>query len=145
DDTPRRFESYGWRVIRSVNGHDADEIKLALATARKSDRPTLICCKTIIGFGSPNKQGKESSHGAALGEDGIALTREALGSKHGPCELPEDIYAESDAREAGARAEQQWNEKFAANQAESPELAAEFKRRMAGELPADFEETASAF
>ena len=145
DDTPRRFESYGWQVIRNVNGHDADEIKLAIETARKSDRPTLICCKTIIGFGSPNKQGKESSHGAALGEDEIALTREALGWKHGPFEIPEDIYAEWDAREAGARAEQQWNEKFAAYQAEFPELAAEFKRRMAGELPADFEEKASAF
>ncbi len=145
DDTPRRFESYGWQVIRNVNGHDADEIRLAIETARKSDRPTLICCKTIIGFGSPNKQGKESSHGAALGEDEIALTREALGWKHGPFEIPEDIYAEWDAREAGARAEQQWNEKFAAYQAEYPELAAEFKRRMAGELPADFEEKASAF
>ncbi len=145
DDTPRRFESYGWQVIRNVNGHDADEIRLAIETARKSDRPTLICCKTIIGFGSPNKQGKESSHGAALGEDEIALTREALGWKHGPFEIPEDIYAEWDAREAGARAEQQWNEKFAAYQAEFPELAAEFKRRMAGELPADFEEKASAF
>ncbi|MDY3197566.1 MAG: transketolase [Pseudomonadaceae bacterium] len=145
DDTPRRFEAYGWQVIRNVNGHDADEIRLAIETARKSDRPTLICCKTIIGFGSPNKQGKESSHGAALGEDEIALTREALGWKHGPFEIPEDIYAEWDAREAGARAEQQWNEKFAAYQAEFPELAAEFKRRMAGELPADFEEKASAF
>ncbi|MGN5518186.1 transketolase [Halopseudomonas sp. Lyrl_26] len=145
DDTPRRFESYGWQVIRNVNGHDADEIRLAIETARKSDRPTLICCKTIIGFGSPNKQGKESSHGAALGEDEIALTRDALGWKHGPFEIPEDIYAEWDAREAGARAEQQWNEKFAAYQAEYPELAAEFKRRMAGELPADFEEKASAF
>ncbi len=145
DDTPRRFESYGWQVIRNVNGHDADEIKLAIETARKSDKPTLICCKTIIGFGSPNKQGKESSHGAALGEDEIALTREALGWKHGPFEIPEDIYAEWDAREAGARAEQQWNEKFVAYQAEFPELAAEFKRRMAGELPADFEEKASAF
>src|SRR5690554_2243593 len=145
DDTPRRLESYGWQVIRNVNGHDADEIRLAIETARKSDRPTLICCKTIIGFGSPNKQGMESSHGAALGEDEIALTREALGWKHGPFEIPEDIYAEWDAREAGARAEQQWNEKFAAYQAEFPELAAEFKRRMAGELPADFEEKASAF
>ena len=145
DDTPRRFEAYGWQVIRNVNGHDADEIRLAIETARKSDRPTLICCKTIIGFGSPNKQGKESSHGAALGEDEVALTREALGWKHGPFEIPEDIYAEWDAREAGARAEQQWNEKFAAYQAEFPELAAEFKRRMAGELPADFEEKASAF
>ena len=145
DDTPRRFESYGWQVIRNVDGHDADEIKTAIETARKSDKPTLICCKTIIGFGSPNKQGKESSHGAALGDAEIALTREALGWKHGPFEIPADIYAEWDAKDAGSKAEQQWNEKFAAYQAEFPELAAEFTRRMAGELPADFDEKASAY
>ena len=145
DDTPRRFEAYGWQVIRNVDGHDADEIKIAIETARKSDKPTLICCKTIIGFGSPNKQGKESSHGAALGDAEIALTREALGWKHGPFEIPADIYAEWDAKEAGSKAEQQWNEKFAAYQAEFPELAAEFTRRMAGELPADFDEKASAY
>ena len=145
DDTPRRFESYGWQVIRNVNGHDADEIKTAIETARKSDKPTLICCKTVIGFGSPNKQGKESSHGAALGDAEIALTREALGWNHGPFEIPADIYAEWDAKDAGNQAEQQWNEKFAAYQAEFPELAAEFTRRMAGELPADFDEKASAY
>ena len=145
DDTPRRFESYGWQVIRNVNGHDADEIKTAIETARKSDKPTLICCKTIIGFGSPNKQGKESSHGAALGDAEIALTREALGWSHGPFEIPADIYAEWDAKDAGNKAEQQWNETFAAYQAEFPELAAEFTRRMAGELPADFDEKASAY
>jgi len=145
DDTPRRFESYGWQVIRNVNGHDADEIKTAIETARKSDKPTLICCKTVIGFGSPNKQGKESSHGAALGDAEIALTREALGWSHGPFEIPADIYAEWDAKDAGNQAEQQWNEKFAAYQAEYPELAAEFTRRMAGDLPADFDEKASAY
>ncbi|SDS78659.1 transketolase [Halopseudomonas litoralis] len=145
DDTPRRFESYGWQVIRNVDGHDADEIKTAIETARKSDKPTLICCKTVIGFGSPNKQGKESSHGAALGDAEIALTREALGWKHVPFEIPADIYAEWDAKDAGSKAEQQWNEKFAAYQAEFPELAAEFTRRMAGELPADFDEKASAY
>lgn len=145
DDTPRRFESYGWQVIRNVNGHDADEIKTAIETARKSDKPTLICCKTVIGFGSPNKQGKESSHGAALGDAEIALTREALGWSHGPFEIPADIYAEWDAKDAGNQAEQRWNEKFAAYQAEFPELAAEFTRRMAGELPADFDEKASAY
>ena len=145
DDTPRRFESYGWQVIRNVNGHDADEIRTAIETARKSDKPTLICCKTVIGFGSPNKQGKESSHGAALGDAEIALTREALGWNHAPFEIPEDIYAEWNAREAGAQAEQSWNEKFAAYQAEFPELAAEFARRMAGDLPADFDEKASAY
>ncbi len=145
DDTPRRFEAYGWQVIRNVNGHDADEIQIAIETARKSDRPTLICCKTIIGFGSPNKQGKEESHGAALGDAEIALTREALGWNHPPFEIPADIYAEWDAKQKGAEAENEWNQRFAAYAAEFPELAAEFKRRMAGELPADFAEKASAF
>lgn len=145
DDTPRRFEAYGWQVIRNVDGHDADEIQMALETARKSDRPTLICCKTIIGFGAPNKQGKEESHGAALGDAEIALTREALGWKHGPFEIPADIYAEWDAKQKGAEAENQWNQRFAAYQAEFPGLASEFTRRMAGELPEDFAEKASAF
>ncbi|WP_028239157.1 transketolase [Stutzerimonas azotifigens] len=145
DDTPKRFEAYGWQVIRNVDGHDADEIELALQTARKSDQPTLICCKTIIGFGAPNKQGKEESHGSALGEAEVAATREALGWTHGPFEIPADIYAEWDAKDAGAQAEAEWNQRFAAYQAEFPELAAEFTRRMAGELPADFAEKASAF
>ena len=145
DDTPRRFESYGWQVIRNVDGHDADEIKIAIETARKSDKPTLICCKTIIGFGSPNRQGKETSHGAALGDAEIALTREALGWHHAPFDIPADIYAEWDAKDAGSKAEQAWDEKFAAYQTEFPELAAEFTRRMAGDLPADFEEKASAY
>ncbi|MCO7545044.1 transketolase [Stutzerimonas nitrititolerans] len=145
DDTPRRFEAYGWQVIRNVDGHDADEIQMAIDTARKSDRPTLICCKTIIGFGSPNKQGKEASHGAALGDAEIALTREALGWSHGPFEIPAEIYAEWDAKQKGADAENEWNKRFAAYEAEFPALAAEFKRRMAGELPADFAEKASEF
>ncbi len=145
DDTPRRFEAYGWQVIRNVDGHDADEIQIAIDTARKSDRPTLICCKTIIGFGSPNKQGKEASHGAALGDAEIALTREALGWSHGPFEIPAEIYAEWDAKQKGADAENEWNKRFAAYEAEFPALAAEFKRRMAGELPEDFAEKASAF
>ncbi|WP_313553746.1 transketolase [Stutzerimonas nitrititolerans] len=145
DDTPRRFEAYGWQVIRNVDGHDADEIQIAIDTARKSDRPTLICCKTIIGFGSPNKQGKEASHGAALGDAEIALTREALGWSHGPFEIPAEIYAEWDAKQKGADAENEWNKRFAAFEAEFPALAAEFKRRMAGELPEDFAEKASAF
>lgn len=145
DDTPRRFEAYGWQVIRNVDGHDAEEIQIALETARKSDRPTLICCKTIIGFGSPNKQGKEESHGAALGDAEIALTREALGWKHGPFEIPAEMYAEWDAKQKGADAENEWNKRFAAYEAEFPALAAEFKRRMAGELPADFAEKASEF
>lgn len=146
DDTPKRFEAYGWQVIRNVDGHDTEEIKMAIETARKSvDQPTLICCKTTIGFGSPNKQGKEECHGAPLGNDEIALTRAALGWNHGPFEVPADIYAEWDAKEAGAAAEAAWNEKFAAYAAAFPELAAEFKRRIAGELPADFAEKAAAY
>ena len=146
DDTPKRFEAYGWQVIRNVDGHDAEEIKMAIETARKSvGQPTLICCKTTIGFGSPNKQGKEECHGAPLGNDEIALTRAALGWNHGPFEVPADIYAEWDAKAAGAAAEAAWNEKFAAYAAAFPELAAEFKRRIAGELPADFAEKAAAY
>ncbi|MBU3057421.1 transketolase [Pseudomonas indica] len=145
DDTPKRFEAYGWQVIRNVDGHDADEIRMAIETARKSDRPTLICCKTIIGFGSPNKQGKEESHGAALGAEEVALTRANLGWSHPPFEIPADIYAEWNAREAGSKAENDWSQRFAAYQAEHPELAAEFIRRMAGELPADFSAKASEF
>ena len=146
DDTPARFEAYGWQVIRNVDGHDADEIKTAIDTARKSsDRPTLICCKTIIGFGSPNKQGKEESHGAALGDAEIALTREALGWSHAPFDIPADIYAEWSAKDTGTAAEAEWNQRFAAYSAAYPELANELVRRMAGELPADFAEKASAF
>ena len=146
DDTPARFEAYGWQVIRNVDGHDAEEIQTALQTARaESERPTLICCKTVIGFGSPNKQGKEECHGAPLGNDEIAATRAQLGWNHGPFEIPVDIYAEWDAKAAGAAREAEWNERFAAYAAAHPQLAAEFKRRMAGELPGDFAEKASAY
>ena len=146
DDTPARFEAYGWQVIRNVDGHDAEEIQTALQTARaESERPTLICCKTVIGFGSPNKGGKEECHGAPLGNDEIAATRAQLGWNHGPFEIPVDIYAEWDAKAAGAAREAEWNERFAAYAAAHPQLAAEFKRRMAGELPADFAEKAAAY
>ncbi|WP_028694873.1 transketolase [Pseudomonas cremoricolorata] len=145
DDTPKRFEAYNWQVIRNVNGHDADEIKTAIDTARKSDRPTLICCKTIIGFGSPNKQGKEESHGAALGADEIVLTRAGLSWSHEAFQIPAEIYAEWDAKEAGAKAEAEWNQRFDAYAQAHPELAAEFKRRSSGELPADFAEKAAAY
>ncbi|SDH44880.1 transketolase [Pseudomonas benzenivorans] len=145
DDTPKRFEAYGWQVIRNVDGHDADEIKTAIDTARKSEQPTLICCKTTIGFGSPNKQGKEDCHGAPLGADEIALTRAALGWNHGPFEIPAEIYAEWDAKAAGAAAEAAWNEKFAAYAAAYPTLASEFERRIKGELPSDFAEKAAAY
>ncbi|PVZ15575.1 MULTISPECIES: transketolase [unclassified Pseudomonas] len=145
DDTPKRFEAYGWQVIRNVDGHDADEIKTAIETARKSEQPTLICCKTVIGFGSPNKQGKEECHGAPLGADEIAATRQALGWNHGPFEIPEDIYAEWNAREKGAAAEAEWDQRFAAYSAAFPELANELIRRVSGELPADFSEKAAAW
>ncbi|MCX2812987.1 transketolase, partial [Pseudomonas sp. DCB_E] len=145
DNTPARFEAYNWQVIRNVDGHDAEEIKMAIETARKSDRPTLICCKTIIGFGSPNKQGKEDCHGAPLGNDEIALARKELNWNHGPFEIPADIYAEWDAKAAGAKAEAEWNQRFEAYAKAYPELAAEFKRRASGELPADFSEKAQAY
>ncbi|MBS3958265.1 MAG: transketolase [Xanthomonadaceae bacterium] len=143
DDTARRFEAYGWQVIRNVDGHDPEEIRQAIATAKaETGRPTLIGCRTHIGFGSPNKQGKESSHGAPLGKDEVALTREALKWPHAPFEIPAELRSAWDARERGAKAEAEWNARFAAYRAAHPELAAEFERRMAGELPADFAEVA---
>ena len=143
DDTPARFEAYGWQVIRNVNGHDAAEIKQALETARASkDKPTLICCKTIIGWGAPTKQGKESCHGAALGEDEIKRARETLQWPHPPFEVPANIRAGWDARVRGREAQQAWDRTCAAYAKEFPELAAEFKRRMAGELPANWNEIA---
>lgn len=146
DDTVKRFESYGWQVIPRVNGHDPEEIKQAIETARANTaQPTLICCKTIIGFGSPNKEGKEDCHGAPLGDDEIALTRERLGWTHGAFDIPDDVYQGWSAQQKGAEAEQNWQEKFSAYEAAHPELAAEFKRRIAGELPADFAEKAQAY
>ena len=145
DDTPKRFEAYNWQVIRNVDGHDPEEIKTAIETARKSDQPTLICCKTTIGFGSPNKQGKEDCHGAPLGNDEIALTRKALNWNHGPFEIPADIYAEWDAKEVGAAVESEWDKRFAAYAAEFPELAGELSRRLSGKLPADFDAKANAY
>lgn len=146
DDTVKRFESYGWQVIANVDGHNSDAIEQAIAAAKADTaRPTLICCKTIIGFGAPNKQGTESCHGAPLGDDEIAKTREALGWNHGAFEVPADVYAAWDAKEKGAADEAQWNELFAAYSKAHPELAAEFSRRMAGELPANWQETVSAY
>ncbi|CAI8969427.1 transketolase 1 [Pseudomonas sp. IT-P74] len=145
DDTPKRFESYNWQVIRNVDGHDPEEIKTAIDTARKSDQPTLICCKTTIGFGSPNKQGKEDCHGAPLGDAEIALTRAALKWNHGPFEIPADIYAEWDAKEAGRAVEAEWDQRFAAYSAAFPTEASELVRRLSGDLPADFSEKASAY
>ncbi|PPA02546.1 transketolase, partial [Pseudomonas sp. MWU12-2312b] len=145
DDTPKRFEAYNWQVIRNVDGHDPEEIKTAIETARKSPLPTLICCKTTIGFGSPNKQGKEDCHGAPLGDAEIALTRAALKWNHGPFEIPADIYAEWDAKEAGRAVEAEWDQRFAAYSAAFPTEANELIRRLSGELPADFSEKADAY
>ena len=146
DDTVKRFESYGWHVIAGVDGHNPDQIRKAVDEARaNTTQPTLICCKTIIGFGSPNKQGKEDCHGAPLGDDEIALTRKELGWTHGAFEVPQDIYAEWDGKEKGSAAEANWNEAFAAYEKAFPELAAEFSRRVNGDVPADFVEKADAY
>ncbi len=139
DDTPKRFEAYGWQVIPNVDGHDAEAIAKAIEEAKSvTDKPTMICCKTTIGFGSPNKAGSHSCHGAPLGQDEIDQTKEALGWEYEAFVVPEDIYAGWSAKDSGSQAEAEWNEKFAAYKAENPELAAEFERRMAGELPADW-------
>ncbi|EJY0698648.1 TPA: transketolase [Vibrio parahaemolyticus] len=143
DDTPKRFEAYGWHVIPAVDGHDADAINAAIEAAKADPRPTLICTKTIIGFGSPNKSGSHDCHGAPLGAEEIAATRKELGWEHGPFEIPQEVYAEWSAKETGAAKEAAWNEKFAAYEAAYPELAAEFKRRVNGELPAEWEKKAS--
>ncbi len=143
DDTPKRFESYGWHVIPAVDGHDSEAINAAINAAKADPRPTLICTKTVIGFGSPNKSGSHDCHGAPLGHDEIAATRKELGWEHGPFEIPQEVYAEWSAKEAGAAKEAAWDEKFAAYEAAYPELAAEFKRRVNGELPAQWEEKAS--
>ncbi|MCG6239615.1 transketolase [Vibrio diabolicus] len=143
DDTPKRFEAYGWHVIPAVDGHDSEAINAAIEAAKADPRPTLICTKTIIGFGSPNKSGSHDCHGAPLGAEEIAATRKELGWEHGPFEIPQEVYAEWSAKETGAAKEAAWNEKFAAYKAAYPELAAEFKRRVNGELPAQWEEKAS--
>ncbi|OBU15720.1 transketolase [Photobacterium aquimaris] len=140
DDTAKRFEAYGWHVIRSVDGHDAAAINAAIEAAKaETTKPTLICCKTIIGFGSPNKAGSHDCHGAPLGADEIKAAREFLGWTYGAFEIPAEIYAEWDAKEAGKAKQASWNEKFAAYTAAFPELAAEFTRRMTGGLPANWE------
>lgn len=145
DNTPARFEAYGWQVIKNVNGHDPVEVATAIATAQKeSARPTLICCKTTIGFGAPTKQGSHDCHGAPLGAAEIAAAREGLNWPHAPFEIPAEIYAEWSARDKGALAEIEWNKRFDAYRAAYPELAAEFSRRMQGELPAGWEETKAA-
>ena len=139
DDTPKRFEAYGWQVVRDVQGHDPASIEAAIAKATAdTDRPTLICCKTVIGAGAPNKQGGHDVHGAPLGDAEVEATRAHIGWNHPPFEVPDDVYAAWNAREAGAAAEAEWNRRFDAYRTAHPELAAEFERRTAGELPADW-------
>ena len=146
DDTPARFEAYGWQVVPDVDGHDSAAIKGAIEVARgEPNKPTLICCKTIIGFGSPNKQGKEDCHGAPLGADEIVLAREQLGWSHAPFEIPSDLYEGWDASAKGASAQSSWNEQLDAYRKEFPDLAMEFERRTSGQLPTDFGEKADAY
>ena len=146
DDTPARFRAYGWQVIEGVDGHDPQAIARAIDEAHAdSERPSLICCRTVIGWGSPNKQGKESCHGAPLGDEEIALTREAMGWMHAPFEVPEDVRAAWDATAQGGAREKDWQQRFEAYRADYPQLAAEFERRMAGDLPMDWLEKAEAF
>jgi transketolase len=145
DDTPRRFEAYGWNVIPDVNGHDSAAIARALEKARASSgKPTLICCKTVIGKGSPNMAGTDKVHGAALGEKEVAATRQAIGWNHAAFEIPDEIYREWDATAKGAAAEGEWAARFAAYEKAFPEAARDFRRRMAGELPADWSEAVDA-
>jgi len=146
DDTPKRFEAYGWHVVAGVDGHDPVALQKAIDEAKSvTDKPTMICCKTIIGFGSPNKQGTHGCHGAPLGDDEIALTRKELGWTHDAFVVPDDIYAGWSAKDSGAQAEADWNEKFAAYKAAHSELAGEYERRMAGDLPADWSAKSADF
>lgn len=145
DDTPKRFEAYGWNVIRNVDGHDTQAVSAAIEKAKASDKPTLICCKTVIGQGSPNKAGTHDVHGAPLGADEIAAWRKNADWNHAPFVIPVEIYRAWDGRPKGVKLEAQWDTHFAAYKAEFPELAAEFTRRMKGELTANFDATVEAY
>ncbi|MBT3203288.1 MAG: transketolase [Gammaproteobacteria bacterium] len=146
DDTPKRFEAYGWHVIADVDGHDADALGKAVEMAKAmTDKPTMICCKTTIGFGSPNKAGSHACHGAPLGQEEINLTKAAIGWDHEAFDVPADVYEGWSAKDKGASAEAAWNEKFAAYSAAHPELAAEYNRRVSGERPADWAEKSAAY
>jgi len=146
DDTAKRFEAYGWHVVRDVDGHNADAINKAIHEAKSvNDKPTLICCKTVIGYGAPNLCGSHDCHGAALGEDEVAATRENLGWKYEPFVIPNEIYQAWDAKAKGAEAENHWQDKFAAYKDEYPDLAAEFERRTAGKLPKNWDADANKF
>ncbi|ELQ6106128.1 transketolase [Cronobacter turicensis] len=141
DDTAKRFEAYHWHVVHEIDGHDPEAIKRAIEEAKQvTDKPSLIICRTVIGFGSPNKAGKEESHGAALGEEEVALTRKQLGWNYPPFEIPDEVYTGWDAKEKGRQVEASWNEKFAAYQEAYPELAAEFNRRMGGQMPENWQQ-----
>jgi transketolase len=146
DDTPLRFEAYGWHVLRNVDGQNSDAVAAALAAARaETTRPSLICAKTVIGWGAPNKQGSASMHGEAMGNEEIAATRVHLGWTSPPFEIPADIAAAWDRREKGARVEQEWRARFTSYKSEFPALAAELERRMAGDLPSGFGDLISAY
>jgi transketolase len=145
DDTPKRFEAYGWNVIRNVDGHDVDAVDAAIAQAKKSDRPTLICCKTVIGKGAPNMQGTDKVHGAALGDKEVAATREAIDWPYAPFEIPADVYAAWDAKKQGQMLEEEWNALFKAYDERYPQQAGELLRRMKGELPGNFQGTVDAY
>ncbi|MBY4951908.1 MULTISPECIES: transketolase [Pantoea] len=149
DDTHKRFEAYNWHVIGSaegIDGHDSAAIAAAIKEAQSvTDKPSLIICRTTIGFGSPNKAGKEESHGAALGEEEVALTRQKLGWHYPPFEIPKEIYQQWDAKEAGAQREKSWDDKFAAYKEAHPELAQEFTRRLSGEMPANWSSEVQKF
>ena len=146
DDTAKRFEAYGWHVIRNVDGHDPEQIKKALRKARKiTDRPSLLCCHTVIGWGAPNKQGKASCHGAPLGKDEVALARKQIGWQHEPFVIPDEYYAAWDARKRGKRMENRWKKKLQEYKNKYPELAAEFERRINKDFPATWETTTSTF
>jgi len=144
DDTPKRFEAYGWNVIRAVDGHDVAAVSAAIAAAKQADKPTLICCKTVIGKGSPNLQGGDKVHGAALGDKEIAAVREYIGWDAAPFEIPAGVYAAWDAKEAGAKQEAEWTAKLEGYQAQFPQEAAELARRMAGDLPSNFDDVLKA-
>lgn len=146
DDTAKRFEAYGWHVVRGIDGHNPDQIKAAVEEAKAvTDKPSLLMCKTVIGFGSPKKAGTADAHGSPLGDAEIAATREALNWPYAPFEIPQEIYTEWDAKKTGAAAESEWDVKFAHYEKAFPELAREYRRRVNGELPAQWEADANAF
>ncbi|MBT8632041.1 transketolase [Polynucleobacter paneuropaeus] len=145
EDTPKRFEAYGWNVIRNVDGHDAEAVSAAIAQAKKTDKPTLICCKTAIGQGAPNMAGSDKVHGSPLGADEIAATRVALNWPYAPFEIPQDIYQAWDFKRRGQALEHEWNKDFQSYKAKYPELASEFQRRMQGDLSKDFSKTVKEY